>query len=332
VRYLLVINTRAGGLRGAGWGSSAEAGSRRILAAFPGSETLMDPTPEALARGCARAGPDTVTVVAGGDGTVNRVLQARCARRAGRLAPHGRLAVLPAGTANDLAGALGMPGGWEPAAAAIRDAVRAGHTRRIDLLTVNGRPFVTCGGLGAAADAAARVGRWRERGGPAGRAACAGLRWAAYPLAAAVEFLGPRRLPRARIECEGRAWNGELLALLVSNQPRFGRRFEASPGAAQDDGMFDVCQVDAPRGRARMFHIMARTLRGGAQGLSEVRQFQARSLTVETELPARFFGDGEILEIGRRFEIAIHPGALEVVAPESLAAGTTEPLHAGGAR
>jgi diacylglycerol kinase (ATP) len=123
---------------------------------------------EAAARAAA-ASSDAV-IVAGGDGTLHRVInaiggpgasnsaaagrhQACCATNA----PLGQLSVLPGlpigllplGTGNDFAGALALPADTVRAAARIVD----GRTRQIDLVCVNQRLFCTVGVLGLAAEA-----------------------------------------------------------------------------------------------------------------------------------------------------------------------------------
>ncbi len=86
-----------------------------------------------------------VVVAAGGDGTVNLALQG--------IRPHDQLALLPLGTANDLARSLNLP--------LKSPRVQLGRRRRIDVLQVNGRRFCTTGGLGLPADIAHRVNEIR---------------------------------------------------------------------------------------------------------------------------------------------------------------------------
>ncbi|MBI5836400.1 MAG: NAD(+)/NADH kinase [Candidatus Eisenbacteria bacterium] len=317
MRHLVIVGTRAGRARA--------AGIHERLRAVMGDDTwmlLLDPS-SAEIHALVRLNPGLrAVVVVGGDGTVNRVLRAL---------PVGSppLAILPAGTANDFASALGVPPEWHEAA----EVLRSGVLRHVDLLTVNGRPFVTCGGLGVAAEAADRVARWRHewRGGNAGAGpgasigrtlvavpaarALGALGWIIYPLAAAREFLGPRRLPRLHLSCGGGTWESEALALLFSNQPRFGGRFVGSPGAVHDDGWMDVCAIAAPKSRLGMFRVLARTLQGRAAGLPEVWQARETRVTVESDQPVRFFGDGEILDVGTRFVVEVRPAALRVLAP-----------------
>ena len=103
-----------------------------------------------------RAGDVDAVVLAGGDGTVNQAAEALVASGL----PVG---ILPRGTANDLARAIGLP--LDLAAAA--EVIVAGATRRIDVGEVNGKRFFNVAhiGLGAAL-ADSLTGRMKRRFGP----------------------------------------------------------------------------------------------------------------------------------------------------------------------
>jgi diacylglycerol kinase family enzyme len=78
-----------------------------------------------------------VAVAAGGDGTINTVVSHI----------HGtatKLGVLPLGTLNHFAGALGIAANLDEAV----DTVIAGHTRRVDIGTVNNHVFINNSSIG----------------------------------------------------------------------------------------------------------------------------------------------------------------------------------------
>ena len=293
------------------------------------SEDLLWPAAEPEA-------PDLVVAV-GGDGTVNRVINAV----ADRDIPVG---IIPCGSSNDLAGQLGIPSDPRRACRVIRSA----RLTDIDLISVNGRYFATCGGFGLAGDVALRANVWRHEHGPAGdttrrtnvwrhehgpagdttRRTSAwrrGNRWRfrlarrlgrrIYPLALLGTLFGRWRPPIARVLCgeedRAEAW----FSLLVSNQPRFGG-FSASPQADQRDGRMDICRMLAPAGRGRMLWIALMTYLGRADRCPEVSQRRVGEATILAQEPVSFFGDGEILERGRFFRVRVHPRALWVAAPQ----------------
>src|SRR5262249_28166281 len=132
------------------------------------AETTTEDPGTGLARQAADAGARLVVAV-GGDGTVRACAQALT----GTAVP---LAIVPRGTANLAARALGLPARLNAALA----CAFGGHERRIDLATADGITFVAMAGLGT--DAAvvgatparlkttagglsyAPVGTWRTRG------------------------------------------------------------------------------------------------------------------------------------------------------------------------
>ena len=103
----------------------------------------------------AAAGAERLAV-AGGDGSI-----APAAEAAG--AAGIPLAVIPAGTANDFAAAMGLPA---ETAAASRLAVRGERTRRLDLGRMDRRPFVNVASAGLSPVAASEASGMKRALGP----------------------------------------------------------------------------------------------------------------------------------------------------------------------
>lgn len=147
---LILLNSRAGTLYSGGIVDPAGIVERAFAAAGRDAEVaLIDP--KELDRELERAhgsSHDTV-IVGGGDGTFSHALA--------KLADSGKtLGLLPLGTMNLLGRDLGYPpGDLEVMAGALAN----GEVSRIDLATINGRPFHTLAGLGYFS----RVARNRER-------------------------------------------------------------------------------------------------------------------------------------------------------------------------
>jgi diacylglycerol kinase (ATP) len=243
-----------------------------------------------------------LVVAVGGDGTVNRVINHCDPERL-------RLGIIPRGSANDLSRTLAIPRDFLRAWTVLESSEYAA----IDLLTVNGARFATCGGLGLPSDVAAAANRWKARPGPLGRCARR-LGPLVYLLAALTEMAqrGSGGL-RARIDTgDGRCRTADLTALLVSNQARFGRWFSASPRASNRDGRLHLCGIEAPRTRARLLWICAQLLNGHPERCPEIFEVEVRSATVETDAPTTFFGDGEMIAHGRTFRLDVLPAALQV--------------------
>src|SRR5205814_6081853 len=116
----------------------------------------------ALARDAARDGLDLV-VTLGGDGTVNEAVNGLMAE--GEYAEdRPALAVVPGGSTNVFARALGLPGDWAEGTGVILEALREGRTRTIGLGRADDRYFTFCAGVGLDAEVVHRVERARLRG------------------------------------------------------------------------------------------------------------------------------------------------------------------------
>jgi len=273
--------------------------ARRLSPDFVFPDGIAEMT--AVVAESARAGADAI-VVAGGDGSLNCVVRAL----GGRDVP---LALLPLGTANDLARGLGIPTNVLGAAHRVLD----GSLRRLDLLEVNGEPFMTVGGLGVAADAALAANRLRRSAHLRRAVRVLGTR--VYPLAAAAcILLGPAPSHRVRIgyrDPDGRthALECACAALLVANQGSFGAGLVLPTASRNDDGIFELCLVPAGS-RPWLLATLAALARGRAPHLPVVRAREAR---IATARPLDFLGDGEELVRERTFILRVRPAALGVI-------------------
>jgi diacylglycerol kinase family enzyme len=132
-----------------------------VLEPLGGLETLLTRQrghATELARKACDQGCDTIFVFSG-DGTSNEVLNG--------IEPgtEVRLGFVPGGGTSVLPRALGLPRDALAAARRLREAVRAGHTRRISLGRVNGRRFAFNAGLGFDAEAVRRFDSLGRRDG-----------------------------------------------------------------------------------------------------------------------------------------------------------------------
>ncbi|MFC0599587.1 diacylglycerol/lipid kinase family protein [Streptomyces palmae] len=127
-----------------------------------------------LARRAAESGAYELVVALGGDGTVNEVVNGLLHNGP---APDElpRLAVVPGGSTNVFARALGLPNHVVEATGALLDALREGSERTVGLGVAGGTPgtedeavparwFTFCAGFGLDAGVVGRVEQQRERG------------------------------------------------------------------------------------------------------------------------------------------------------------------------
>ncbi|MEV6231531.1 diacylglycerol kinase family protein [Saccharopolyspora shandongensis] len=223
MRCVLVINPAAGG------GLSAKVVGELVghLRGVCDVKTVLAADARGTADAAKRAvadGADVLAVV-GGDGVAHLAVQA-CTESA------TALALIPAGTGNDLARGLGVPRDPVAAARAVAEALRAGERRRIDLGKVAGGGWfatVLCAGFDSRVNARANRMRW-----PRGQRR--------YDLAVVRELLGLRPMP-LRVETD--AGTTELIATLVAvgNTACYGGGIPVCPDADAADGLLDLTVV-----------------------------------------------------------------------------------------
>ena len=238
------------------------------------------------------AGLDLV-VVLGGDGSAHQGVQF-CAE-------HGvDLAVIPAGTGNDLVRALGGPA--EPLAAveALVAAIGSGARRRLDLGRVGEGPWfatVLCAGFDSAVNERVNRMRW-----PHGRRR--------YDVAIVAELarLRPRELV---LDTDSGRVETEAVLVAVGNTAYYGGGIPVCPGADPADGLFDVT-VLGRASRVDLLRILPTLRTGKHVDHPAVRTFRAAKAVVGGDNGWVAYADGERL---RPLPVAVEcvPGALSVV-------------------
>jgi diacylglycerol kinase (ATP) len=295
--FVIVFNPRAGS------GRAFEI-LREVTTALDGTlapviETSLDGNFGSLLRDRLRfvrgeTGRPPIAIAVGGDGTLSLLLNGL--RDPGDAA----VAVVPAGSGNDFAAALGMPD-----ARAALDALAVGAIRRIDLGIVNGRRFANCVGMGLDAEVGSLAFRLRSRGYPAGpsyyAAALIGL-FLVKPVGITIESDGKRR----------RFDDGVMVT--AGNGPLYGGGFRGAPHALLDDGAFDVYAFSNVKGVLRRMALMRRIRAGTHPADPNVTSIRTGSLVVEFDREVAMHVDGETTSVTRA-EIGIEPGVLQVIAP-----------------
>ena len=189
-----------------------------------------------MARDGCRSGCDLL-IAAGGDGTINETvngLHSWFAEGGGTGAEMPRLGILPLGTANDLAGMLGIP-------AEVDDALQValyGRDQPFDVGVVEGRCFVNVSTGGFGAEASDETPEDAKRAlGPL-----------AYLITGVRKFASLEPLT-ARISSQGkRVAEGRFMLFVVGNGRRTGGGNFLTPRADPSDGLLDLLLVDVARG------------------------------------------------------------------------------------
>ena len=238
--------------------------------------------------------------VAGGDGTLNEVLN-------GIAAADGLgstiLGVIPLGTGNDFATAAGIPAEPEDAIARLL----AGHAHPIDVGRVNGRCFlnVSAGGFIAEVSEAVPSKLKTVLGKLAYLVGGAQVLLDFEPLQVEItaETDGAPELPRT-------SW---LYTFAVCNSRLIGGGRLIAPHASIDDGWLDVCLIQAMP-TVEFLALLRRVSAGDHLDDERVAYFRARSLELAFDRRIAINTDGEVREAERcRYDVL--PGALRVLLP-----------------
>ena len=259
-----------------------------------------------LAEDLARQG-EPLIVAAGGDGTVNEVVNGIV--RAGA-ADRTVLGVLPTGTMNVFAAELGIASArldecWQ--------AITAGQPREVDLWRMNDTFFVQLAGIGMDA-AIIRETTWEAK-----------KRWG--PLSYILSGLKLRGLPAPLLSVTAPG-HGAMAGttVLLGNGRHYGGPFPLFPKAVAGDGLLDV--VVMPRLGLRDFYAVGRGMCSGQYAARRgVRYFQTDRLHVTAAGPVSYEADGEWAGESAELEIVRH-GSLMVMAAPALPAGPQMPTPA----
>ena len=285
---LIVVNPTSG--------SSKDLPLDDLVAAAGPDTTVVSPRSVSSFRAevtAAARGADAI-VVAGGDGTFNRTLNAFDYRFSSI-----RWGLIPAGTGNDLARTLGLP---EDPMDALEVAL-GDRTRKIDVGIARGTGsehlFINgcMGGYPVAVDEAANE-EMKERFGPFAF-------WIAGARAAT-------NLERSRVTVNGNELE-DCVAVGVGNGKTCGGGIEVWPDADPSDGILEACALAVPN-PASAAKLIPRLLRGTHEGIDEVATDRGTSIDIDSDPPVELNVDGDLvgLKTPVRFEIA---GKLEIAAP-----------------
>ena len=230
-----------------------------------------------------------VVVAAGGDGTINEIVN-------GLTADAPPLALIPMGTANVLAHELGVP----LDAAAVAKLIAEGTPRFIRPGRVNGHAFVQMAGFGIDAHVVANVNRRLKRLTGKG----------AYVWQSMVEMMRSPYVP-FEVVCDRRAI--EAYSGIVSRGRFYGGRFVAARDADNTRDSFEVTLFTRP-GRAWATLFSAALMTGQFHRCPGVLQLAARVIDVSAPHGQPVQVDGELAEpVPAHFELA--PELIAVVAP-----------------
>jgi len=235
------------------------------------------------------SGVDAV-VVAGGDGTINEVVN-------GLNGDAPPLGIIPLGTANVLAMELGIA----RRASRIAETIVDGVEQPIALGVANGRRFVQMVGIGADAYVVEHVSKPVKR--ILGKGAYV---WSS------LQGLFSYPFPSFALEIDGVAVSAS--SVIVSNGRFYGGRNVVAPAASLERDTFEVC-VMTRYGRFNALRYGLAVFLDLLPRLGDVRQVTAKHIKVLGPIGQPVQGDGDIVA-ALPADVTVLPGALRVLIPK----------------
>lgn len=290
---IVVVNPRAAGGRA---GRLSGRIGDWLAGHAPGTAVLVADLGEARAR-LFRLAPGSRVVLVGGDGTVHRMLPVLLERRL-------ELGLLPVGTGNDFARALGVRGLGLERALALALRAPAVPCDAGELHTSAGSvqfaSSLSAGFDAAVARRAAGVPGW----------------FGGMPryLIATMAELACLRPARIRVSADGRVLHdGDALFATCLNTSTYGSGMPIAPDARIGDGALDLV-VAGRFGRSGALAMLPRLLLGRHLGHPEVRTARVAELRIDADSPIPIAADGEPLGESASLTVRVLPGALRVAA------------------
>ncbi|MGQ9424460.1 lipid kinase [Gilvimarinus sp. F26214L] len=232
-----------------------------------------------------------LVLVAGGDGTLHSAVPA--------VVRHQKpMAILPLGTANDMARSLGIPEDLQAAGQVILD----GRQKKVDLGRVNGEYFINAVNIGLGTEITHRLTEEVKK------------TWGVLSyLKALWEALARKNAFRAEIVVDGRRYRQRSIHLTIGNGRFYGGGNVVDEAATIDSGVLYLYSLK-PQPLWKLM-VLAPLLRLGKQGLAD-RTFTrtGRRIEIRASRQLEVHADGERVSHTPAV-LEVIPGALTVLVP-----------------
>ncbi|NER52400.1 MAG: methylglyoxal synthase [Symploca sp. SIO1A3] len=260
--------------------------------------TTPEINPEELVKEAISAQADLI-IASGGDGTVSAV----AGELIGKDIPLG---IIPRGTANAFAVAVGIPARLTPIRSSCA-AILAGQTRIVDTALCNGLPMILLAGIGYEAEIVERADREAKN------------RWGALAyIMAGIQQFNEQELFETKIEIEGVIETFHAGAVTVANAAPSTSVMAQGPGKViANDGMLDVT-IAAPKSEIEavtgMVELLGAALLKMPTNREDIVSLQTKHIKVTTNPPQKVVLDGELIGM-TPIEVECIPKGLTIFAP-----------------
>jgi len=243
-----------------------------------------------FAKYAVKDGFDAV-VVAGGDGTINEVVNG--------VGDSGiALGIIPGGSGNGLARHLGIPLKVSKALSVIKDRV----IQDIDVMDINGKLSANVSGVGFDALVSHRFQNKKKRG------------LSSYIKIIVKEFSSFKPFKYSLV-VDGEEFEKEAFLISFANSSQFGNNTYISPDASISDGYFDLCIVK-PFPKISTPIIIQRLMMGSIDKDKHLEIIKAKEVVLKQEIDI-YHLDGDAIEGGKIIKVKIIPNGLRMIIPKN---------------
>lgn len=218
-----------------------------------------------------------IIIAAGGDGTVSKTAKALGETNVS-------LGVIPRGTVNAFASALGIPDTLDEACKTIS----SGTTRQIDIGRCNGRLMTLLAGIGFEAEAVENTTQKKKQ------------RWGALAyLISGIQQLPQLELFEAEIQTDDEKIHISAGAITVANAaPTTSILAQGPANIICDDGLLDITIVSPNTWKsaiAASYHLLQTSLQGNVAKRDDIGYLRTKSVKITTNPPQKIVLDGEMI-------------------------------------
>lgn len=206
------------------------------------------------------------------------------------------LGILPAGSANGMAKDLGLPADWN----AALEVITAGHTHRIDAISINGREIsIHLSDIGLNA----LLVKHFEQAGMRGKLGYARV---------VLKTLYSRQLIHVEIDNGAEVINRKAFMIVLANARMYGTGASINPDGDLSDGVFEVVLVK----KLSLTELLKMLFRHRPFNPKKTEIIRARKVNIETKRKMEFQIDGEYMGKVNTVRAEVLPGALTLFMPE----------------
>jgi diacylglycerol kinase (ATP) len=241
-------------------------------------------------------------ITAGGDGSINEVVNGWAQAVLGAKDQAPAFGILPLGSANDLVDNLGIPKDLLEAA----QLIATGNTRLMDLCKVNDRFFSNNAAIGLEPFITLIQARIHRLKGT--------MRYLVATL------MGVNQNPQWTMQLEwlGGSYAGPVTLVTVGNNPRTGGLFYMTPHADPFDGLLTFVYGHMPT-RRQILSLLPRTMKPGEGSYVEhesIHEIHSPWLKIRSDQPTPAHADGEIIDAAiHELEYRVLPATLPIILP-----------------